>query len=75
MTSDPITAIAKAISSIADLTAKYLATREVRHMKAAIDAAERYIHINEGLGENSTLDEEEKKRLLDKLSKRFFKFN
>lgn len=75
MAADPVTSIANAISSVADLTAKYLATRAVRRMKAALDAAERYIHVNEGFGDNEKLTQEQKEKLLSKLRRRFFKYN
>ena len=47
----------------------------MKYMKAAIDAAERYIDVNEGFGENETIPEDEKKKLLSKFRKRFKKFN
>lgn len=75
MSADPITAIANAVSNITEMIAKLLATKEVRHMKAALDAAERYIHVNEGFGENKEIEEEEKAKLLKKLRTRFFKYN
>ena len=76
MAADPVTSIAKAVSSVADLVAKYLSTREVRRMKAAIDAAERYIQVNEKMGdENRELNAEDRKKLLGKFRRRFFKFN
>lgn len=75
MALDPVTAIANAIAEFSKAMGQVMATREVRHMKAAIDAAERYIDINEGFGENADLDPEEKARLLKKLRNRFKKFN
>lgn len=75
MAAEPITAIANAISGISDIIGKYLATRQVRRMKAALDAGERYIHVSEGFGENAELDEKDKIKLLKKLRIRFFKYN
>ena len=75
MAADPITAIANAIAEGSKLFHTMLATRKIRHMKASIDAGERYIHVNEGFGENTNLEPEDKKRLLKKFRKRFFKYN
>lgn len=75
MAGDPVTAIANAIAEGSKLFHKMLATRKVRHLKAAIDAGERYIHVNEGFGENSNLTVEAKAKLLKKFRARFFKYN
>ena len=75
MAVNTITALANMIDGISRLIANILATREIRHMKAAIDAAERYIDVNEGFGDNKDLSEEDKKNLLRKFRKRFKKFN
>jgi ribosomal protein L16 Arg81 hydroxylase len=75
MAADPVTAIANAIAEFSKAFGTYMATRRVRHMKAAIDAAERYIFVNERLGENADLTDEKQKKLLTKFRKRFFCFN
>ena len=75
MAVNTITALANMIDGISRLIANILATREIRHMKAAIDAAERYIDVNEGFGDNKDLSEEDKQKLLRKFRKRFKKFN
>ena len=75
MAGDPVTAIASAIDGISRMIANILATREIRHMKAAIDAAERYIDVNEGFGDNADLSEKDKLNLLRKFRKRFKTFN
>ena len=75
MAADPVTAIANAVAEGSKLFHKMLATRKIRHLKAAIDAGERYIHVNEGFGENENLSEEQKAKLLTKFRKRFFKYN
>ena len=75
MASDPITSIANAIAESSKLFYTMLATREIRHMKAALDAGERYIDVNEGFGENKNLSPEDKAKLLKKFRNRFKKFN
>lgn len=75
MAADPITAIANAIAEGSKLFYKLLATKRIRHMKAALDAAERYIHVNEGFGDNEKLEDKERDALLRKFRRRFFKFN
>ena len=75
MANDPVRAIANALAEISKSFGTYMATRRVRHMKAAIDAGERYINVNEGYGENSELTLEQKKKLLSKFRKRFLKYN
>lgn len=75
MATDPVTAIANAIAEGSKLFYSMLATRKIRHMKAAIDAGERYIHVNEDFGDNADLSEEQKHKLLTKLRRRFFRYN
>lgn len=70
-----ITTIAAAIGEVSKTIGKIIATRQVRHMKAAIDAAERYIDVNEGFGDNANLKKDDKEKLLRKFRKRFKKFN
>ena len=74
-TIDPVTAIANAVAEFSKAFGTYMATREVRHLKAALDAAERYIFVNERMGENEELTDVQQKKLLAKFRKRFFKFN
>lgn len=75
MAIDPVTAIASAVAEFSKAFGTYMASREVRHMRAAIDAAERYIFVNERTGENETLTDKQQAKLLAKFRKRFFKFN
>jgi hypothetical protein len=75
MAMDIVTAISNAVAEVSKTIGNVLATREVRHMRAAIDAAERYIDVNEGFGDNKDLTREEKLKLLSKLRKRFKKYN
>ena len=75
MPANPLTAIALAIAEVSKVIGKHMATARVRHLKAAVDAAERYIFVNEGMGENEKLTLEQKSRLLAKFRRRFFKYN
>lgn len=75
MALDPISAIAGAIGEASKVVGIWLASQERRHMKAAIDAAERYIFVNEKSGENAKLTDKEQEVLLKKLREQFFKFN
>ena len=75
MAVNPVTAIASAIAEASKAFGTYMATRRVRHLKACIDAAERYIHVNEGYGENANLEPDEKTKMLKRFRKRFFKYN
>ncbi len=75
MASDPITAIASAIAEASKAFGTYMATKRVRHLKAALDAGERYIHVNEGFGENKDIKPKAKAKLLKKFRARFFKYN
>lgn len=70
-----ITAIANAIAEVSKVIGHRMADRRVRHLKAAVDAAERYIFVNEGMGENKNLDDDERNKLLRRFRKRFFKYN
>ena len=72
---DPITAFANAVSEVSKTIGEIIATKRVRHLEAAKDAARRYIHINERFGENENLTDKERKNLLNKFRKKFFKFN
>ncbi len=75
MALDPLTAWAKFGTEVAKVVGQVLATKTVRHLEAAKDAGRRYIHINEGFGENADLKPEEKEKLLKKFRKRFFHFS
>ena len=75
MAMDIVTAIANALAEGSKAYYTFLATREVRYMKAALDAGERYIHVNEKFGENKDLTDEQQNRLLRKFRLRFFKYN
>lgn len=72
---EPVTAIANAIAEVSKTIGRIMATKRVRHLEAAKDAARRYIHVNERFGENKDLSDEEREKLLKKLRRRFFRFN
>ena len=63
--------VAQAIGKIADVVAEFQKSAQVRHMKAAIEAGEKYIMTNG----DSSLSAEKKKNLLAHYKKRFFKYN
>jgi hypothetical protein len=44
-------------------------------MKAAIEAAEKYIFVNDRIGEYKNIDKERQEQLLTHYSKRFFHYN
>ena len=73
---DPVSSIASAIAEFSKAMGIWMASRERRYLRAAIDAAERYIHVNEGIGdENKDLSDAHRAKLLKKFRNRFFKFN
>ena len=63
--------VAQAIGKIADVIAEFQKSAQVRQMKAAIEAGEKYIQTNR----DSSLKPKKKKQLLAHYRKRFFKFN
>lgn len=73
----PVSDTAGAVKSVADVLKEivisvrsWIAGGNVRKMKAAIEAAENYIHTNE-----AEIGEPTKQRLLEKFKKQFFKYN
>ena len=72
---DPVSSIASAIAEFSKTLGIWMASRDRRKMKAALDAAERYIFVNEKSGENAKLTAKQRTALLAKFRKRFFKFN
>ena len=73
--STPVGPIAQAISDGFKLLKTVLDTAEVRSMRKAIEAGEKYIQVNEKVGEFDYLNDEQQKRHLLKYRKRFFKYN
>ena len=59
--------IAQAVTEIAKIVAEFQKTKQVRHMKLAIEYAERFILESDKL--------EPDNKLLKKYRKRFFKYN
>ena len=72
---NPVAPIAEAIAEGFKLLKKVLDTREVRHMRAAIEAGEKYIQVNEKIGQYEDLDDDKQVKYLKHFSKRFFKYN
>jgi hypothetical protein len=50
-------------------------TSDIRKAKAAIEAAEKYIQVNEKSGEFKNINDNEKNKLLRHYSRRFFHYN
>ena len=70
-----ITAVAQAISEGAKLWNTWLKSFERRRFKAAIEAAEKYIFVNQKSGEFKDIDDSRKKKLLSHYSRKFFSYN
>ena len=71
----PVGAIADAISAGFKLLKTVLDTAEVRKMRAAIEAGEKYIQVNTKTGQYEKIDDKKQKDYLLHFSKRFFKYN
>jgi hypothetical protein len=70
-----IGSIANALAEASKVVGAWLASRQRRRMRAAIDAAERYIFVSERAGEYAELSDEKRARYLKHFRKRFFRFN
>ena len=66
-----VDAVATAISEGFKLIANILSGSDKRRIRKLIDAGEQYILANE----NPSLHQEDRRKLLDKYRKRFFKYN
>ena len=66
-----IGAIAEAIKEFF----KWQSTANIRRMKAAIEAAEKYIMVNEKDGEFKNISNSKQKKYLKHYRKRFFAYN
>ena len=63
--------IAQAVGRVAEVIDEFQKSAQVRQMKAAIEAGEKYIQTNQ----DTTLKKEKKGKLLRHYKKRFFKYN
>jgi len=72
---NPTAPIATAIAEGFKLLKKVLDTSEARKMRKAIEAGERYIQVNEGIGAYEGLNEDKRVKYLKHFSKRFYKYN
>jgi hypothetical protein len=70
MTSD-VGMVANAVAKVAELVAEFQKTSQVRQMKAAIEAGEKYIQTNK----DTSLPDVKKEKLLKHYEKRFFHYN
>jgi len=68
-------AVATAIAEGFKLLKTVMDTAESRKMKAAIEAAEKYIQVNTKTGQYEKIDDKKQKEYLLHFSKRFFKYN
>ena len=68
-------AIAQAITAGFKLMKTVVDTAEVRRMRKAIDAGEKYIQVNNKEGRFSDLTDEQQKKKLSYYRRRFFKYN
>jgi len=73
--SNPTAPIAQAIAEGFKLLKTLMDTAQVRKMRKAIEAAEKYLMINEKDGEYDCLNDEQQKKKLAYYRKRFFKYN
>jgi hypothetical protein len=71
----PVAPIAQAIAEGFKLLKTVMDTAESRKMKAAIEAAEKYIQVNTKTGQYEKIDDKIQKQYLTHFSKRFFKYN
>ncbi len=67
--------IAKVISEGFKLLSQHQSTKAVRHMKAALEAGEEYIHANEAFGKYKDMKADERSKVKDKARRKFFKYN
>lgn len=68
-------AVATAIAEGFKLLKTVMDTAESRKMRAAIEAAEKYIQVNTKTGQYEKIDDKKQKDYLLHFSKRFFKYN
>ena len=71
----PVAPIAQALAAGFKLLKTVMDTAEVRKMRKAIEAAEKYIQVSNKDGEFNDITDERKEKLLVHYSKRFFKYN
>ena len=67
--------IAQAIAEVAKVVGQWMNSSGRRRIMAALEAAERYIFVNEKEGEYSDISEEKQKKYLAHFRKRFFHYN
>ena len=72
---NPAGPIATAIAEGFKLLKTVMDTAESRRAAAAIEAAEKYIQVNEKTGQYDGLDDDKQTKYLKHFSKRFFKYN
>ncbi len=67
--------VAKAIAEVAKVVGNWQVSRERRRLKEGLEAAEKYIFVNEKEGEYGKIDTDRQWKLLRHYRKRFFAHN
>ncbi len=67
--------VAKAIAEVAKVVGNWQVSRERRRLKVGLEAAEKYIFVNEQGGEFKDISVDRKWKLLAHYRKRFFAHN
>lgn len=71
----PVTEVAKVISEGIKYCNLLLKTSYVRKLRAAVEAAEKYIQVNERSGEFKDIEKVKQIKYLRHFAKRFWKYN
>lgn len=67
--------IAQAVAEIAKVVGNWQVSAERKKLQAAVEAAEKYIMVNEKVGEFENITEKKQKQLLAHYRHRFFAYN
>ena len=70
-----VKSVAQAIAECAKVIGQWLASRDRRRMKKAIDAGEQYIFVDAKEGEHEGITDEKQEKLKKRFRKRLFKNN
>jgi len=67
--------IAQAVAEVSKVIGQWMASRDRRRMKAAIDAGEQYIFVDAKEGEHENITDEKQEKLKKRFRKKLFKYN
>lgn len=70
-----ISQIIAIVKDVVGILAKLLSGAGSRRMRTAIEAAEKYIQVNEKVGEFTNISKQRRHKLLKHYRKRFFAYN